>query len=116
MYWQKVGEDDYVCIYTPGSGDPVRGPDYIDNIEFIVVGMIFFCQKWLKGSNLENATNTSDLKDLIISCTVLGDNYLSMRFNVTTEDAGEYVCHVQGDPSGDEWEDRSVMNVIDGEY
>ena len=39
-----------------------------------------------------------------------------MRFNVTTEDAGEYVCNVQGDPSGNEWEDRSVMNVIDGEY
>ena len=43
------------------------------------------------------------------------NNYFSMRFNVTTEDVGEYLCNVQSN-SNDEGEDQSMINVIDGEY
>ena len=46
----------------------------------------------------------------------IADNnkYFQMRFNVTTEDVGEYLCHVQS--NSDEGEAQSMINVKDGEY
>ena len=43
-------------------------------------------------------------------------SYLQMRFYVTSEDAGEYLCHVRGVPSREEGESQEIINVAGGEY
>ena len=43
-------------------------------------------------------------------------SYVQMRFYVTSEDVGEYLCYVRGVPSREEGENQEIINVAGGEY
>ena len=48
------------------------------------------------------------------SCFSDDESYVRMRFYVTTEDVGEYLCYVRGVPSREEGENQEIINVVGG--
>ena len=93
LYWQKVGEDDNVCTYQPGISDPVRGPDYVDNIDnYYQIGMIFFVKMTQRKQFVElnkltsivkRATGTSGLwcKGIFTPSVIVDINGINISIN-----------------------------------